>query len=80
MDPNEAFHLVRTIIANEFKVDVSAITSETVAGDIAGWDSFSHCNLIMAIEARLGCTLPFDELLEAANVEALSRIVERAAP
>jgi len=80
MEPNRAFELVRTTIADEFRVDASTVTTETVASDVDGWDSFSHCNLIMAIESRLGCALPFDELLEAGNVGELSGIVERAAP
>lgn len=80
MEPNRALDLVRTTIATEFRIEAATVTSETVAADVDGWDSFSHCNLIMAIESRLGCTLPFDELIEAGNVGELARIVERAAP
>ncbi|MFM1988715.1 MAG: Phosphopantetheine attachment site [Pseudomonadota bacterium] len=80
MERDRAFELVRTTIATEFRVEESLVTAETVASDVAGWDSFSHCNLIMAIESRLGCSLPFDELLEAGNVGDLCDIVEKAAP
>lgn len=75
-----AFDLVSAIIANEFNVSVSTITPETVASDINGWDSFSHCNLIMIIESRLGFELPFEELLEAGSVGELSRIIEQVSP
>jgi acyl carrier protein len=78
MDLSQAFDLVRTVIAQEFKIDVLHVTQETVASDVAGWDSFSHCNLIMSLESRIGCVLPFDELMEAGNVGELSQIVRRA--
>jgi acyl carrier protein len=80
MDQSQALHLVRAVIAEEFKIDVLHVTQETVATDVAGWDSFSHCNLIMSLESRIGCVLPFDELMEAGNVGELSQIVSRAAP
>lgn len=30
------------------------VSSETTSNDISGWDSFSHINLIMAIEIYFG--------------------------
>ena len=56
------------------------IRPEMTAGDIEGWDSLSHVNLIVAIEARFAVKFSQKELLSFKNVGDLLAAVERKAP
>ena len=51
------------------------ITPETTAQDIEGWDSFSHINLIMAIEMKFHITFTQKEIYDFNNIgELVNRI------
>lgn len=78
MDQTRAFDIVAQTIAEEFRTDAAKVKPETVAGDVAGWDSFSHGSLIMALETKLNTSLPIDDLLEAANVGELVAIIAKS--
>jgi acyl carrier protein len=78
MNQQRAFEIVAQAIAEEFRIDAATVMLDTVAGDVAGWDSFSHGSLIMGLEAKLNVVLPIDDLLEAANVGELVAIVARS--
>lgn len=68
--------LVTKVIASEFGVDAAQITPATVAGDILGWDSFSHGSLILELENEIGTTLPLERTLELQTVGELARLIE----
>ena len=44
------------------------ISRDTAAKDIAGWDSFTHVNLIVAIEEAFGVAFTTREIGSFANV------------
>lgn len=44
------------------------ITPATTANDVDGWDSLSHVNLIVAVEANFGIRFTQKELLTFKNV------------
>ncbi len=46
------------------------------AKDVEGWDSFSHVNLIVAVEARFGIRFKQREILSFKNVADLMRCIE----
>jgi acyl carrier protein len=53
----------------------------TTANDIDGWDSLSHVNLILAIEARFKIRFTQKELMTLKNVgDLLGKIQEKMAP
>jgi acyl carrier protein len=52
------------------------IRADMTADDVDGWDSLSHVNLIVAVEARFGITFTQRELLTFRNVGDLARSVE----
>ena len=52
------------------------IRPEMVAGDIDGWDSLSHVNLILAVEREFGIRFTTGELLAFRNIGDLLRAVE----
>lgn len=45
-----------------------AVTADTVADDVPGWDSMAHIALVVEVECRFGITF------QAAEIEALQRV------
>lgn len=58
-----------------FDNDDITVTPEMTAGDVEGWDSLSHVNLIVAVEARFGITFSQKELLTFRNVGDMMRSI-----
>lgn len=56
------------IFREVFDNDEINITPETTANDIDGWDSLSHVNLIVTIEAKFGIRFSQKELLTFKSV------------
>jgi len=56
------------IFREVFDNDDINIAPETTANDVEGWDSLSHVNLIVAIEAKFGIRFSQKELLSFKNV------------
>lgn len=79
MTRDQALAVISQAIASQFDIAADSVTESTVALDVAGWDSFSNGLLIMAIEEKTGCPLPFDELVEADNVGAMADILVKNA-
>ena len=77
MTSNLAFRIVSRAIAQQFNIACETITAETVALDVAGWDSFSNGLLIMAMEDAAGRPLPFDDLAAADNVGEMAVIIAK---
>ena len=53
------------------------ITPATTANDVDGWDSLSHVNLIVAVEAGFGIRFNQKEILTFKNVGDLLNCIER---
>ncbi len=64
------------IFKEVFDDDEIRITADTTSDDIDAWDSFSHANLIVTIEERLGIRFEMQELLSFRNVGDLMRCIE----
>jgi len=64
------------IFQHVFDDETISISPETTANDIDGWDSLSHVNLIVAVEAQFGIRFTQKELLTFKNVGDLLRSVE----
>ena len=52
------------------------ISREFTADDVEGWDSLSHVNLIMAVEAKFAVRFTKKELLRLRNVGDLHDAIE----
>ncbi len=66
---NDVFRMV-------FDNDTIQIEPEMTANDIDGWDSLSHVNLILAVEARFKIRFTQKELLTLRNIGDLLRVIE----
>jgi acyl carrier protein len=78
MSRDIAFDLVARAISNQFGISQSSIRETTVAADVAGWDSFAHSNLLMALEVTLPRPISLHSWLEAENVGDLVRLVSKS--
>ena len=56
------------IFCEVFDDDEIRISPEMTANDVDGWDSLSHVNLIVVIEAKFNITFSQKELLTFKNV------------
>ena len=54
-----------------FGDDVTSLKDSDGIGNIPGWDSAGHLNLIMAIEAEYGVQFDIEEMDSLTNVAAL---------
>lgn len=64
------------VFAEVFATDV-ALTAQTTADDVEGWDSVANIALIFTIEQRFGVQFTDAELGGFANVGDLERSLER---
>jgi len=66
------------IFREVFDDDSIRIAPEMTAGDVDGWDSLSHVNLIMAVEMAFKVRFSQKELLPLKNVGDLVRLIDTA--
>lgn len=64
----ELLEKMNEIFCEVFDDDAIRITPEMTANDVDGWDSLSHVNLIVAIEAKFNIKFNQKELLTFKNV------------
>jgi len=64
------------IFREVFDDDDIIISPEMTANDVDGWDSLSHVNLIVSIEARFKIKFTQKELLTFKNVGDLMKSIE----
>lgn len=60
-----------------FGNDTLLLTPDMTADDIEEWDSFSHVNLILAIEIEFGIEFDQNEAMNFENVGALETAIEQ---
>ena len=53
-----------------------AITADTVAADVPGWDSMAHIALVVEAECRFGITFRTTEIEALRRVGDLVRLIE----
>ena len=71
----EVKNKIKQIMSKLFKVDSSFITSETVLGDIDGWDSLQHMNLVATLEDEFGIEIDEDEYEEMVSFRMIYSVV-----
>jgi acyl carrier protein len=65
--------LFRTV----FMDDGLMLTDQTTAGDVPGWDSVTHINLMFAIEEAFGVSFAGNELAEFKNIGEMKAFLEK---
>jgi acyl carrier protein len=72
----DSFARLEKVFRVVFDDEALAIRPETTANDVDGWDSLSHVNLIVAVEAEFSIRFTQREVLTFRNVGDLHRCVE----
>jgi acyl carrier protein len=68
-----------SVIADVFSADPAAITRETVADDVDGWDSLAHTVLMMRLERVFAVRIDEAIASGAGNVGELADAIARLA-
>jgi acyl carrier protein len=77
VDKAEVLSQVRDILADVLDLPDLAVTEQTTAEDVEGWDSFNHINIVVAIESKFGIKFHTAEVEELRNVGDLVELVEK---
>lgn len=72
MESNEILARLSEIAADHFDLPGLRLTAETTAGDVPGWDSLAHIQLLMMIENAFGVRFKASEVSSFANVGQLA--------
>jgi len=68
------------VFQNVFNDETLALTDETTAYDVPGWDSIAHINLMFSIEQSFGVQFNGNELAELKNIGELKNLLKRKKP
>ncbi len=71
-----SIQIVQNIFDEIFGEHSIPLEPETTAHDILGWDSFSHINLILALEGTFKITFTPQEMAHMANVGSLISVLQ----
>lgn len=74
---NDPWKELCTVFQMVFDNPQIVINEKTTASDIAGWDSFSHMNLIAAIEDHFKIEFSFPETMNFQNVGELMDTLQK---
>ncbi|MGA2536910.1 MAG: acyl carrier protein [Terracidiphilus sp.] len=77
MQNSEIYAKLTEIFCDLFDTPSIALSPDTTAADIPGWDSFNHINLIISIEAEFRIKFQAAELEAMHNVGALVDRIEK---
>jgi len=76
MTDEEILSQVAEIVRDVIGDDAVVLTMNTVAQDVAGWDSMAHINIIVAAEQKFGVKFKTASLEEAQNTGDLVRLIK----
>lgn len=75
MDP--IYDDLNEIFRDVFGDDAISLTPSTTAADVAGWDSFNHINVVVAVESRFGIKFSTAEVERLRNVGDMATLIAR---
>jgi acyl carrier protein len=70
------FEKLNGIFRLVFRDNTIQIKPEMTANDIEGWDSFTHVNLIAAVESGFKISISVNEIMEIKDIGDLHRVIE----
>lgn len=63
------------IISDVFGVPLEEVSEESSPDTIENWDSLSHLNLILSLEAEFGVSLSPEDVMEMLSVQLIGTIL-----
>ena len=76
MTRQEIFEKLNEVFSDVFDEDV-ALTPETTAADISGWDSLTHITLISEVEDAFGIKFTMKDVLGMKNVGEMAHMIQK---
>lgn len=71
---------IHRVVADVFGIPRESVTAEMSPDTLPSWDSLSHINLVVALEAECGISLSPEDAMEMLSVGLIETIlVERSA-
>ena len=68
---------IRKVIAEVLGINSSVLSEDTTIGDLPGWDSFHHLQIISNIEQKFGFQFNADDLISFGNIKDIVNAVEK---
>lgn len=75
METTELLEILNEIFRKVLKKDDIALTEDTTANDVDGWDSLTNMVLITEIENKFGVRFTFRDIVKLKNVGDLCRTI-----
>lgn len=73
---DKLFNGICQAFAGAFNTDPKTISLESEPGDIAGWDSMGHVQLVAELEKVFSVSLEVDEVMEMEDVASIIRVLK----
>lgn len=73
---NQVPSRLSSVLADVFGASADAITLETAAGKLEGWDSFGHLQAVLALETEFGVQFDPARIPELTTVAKLKTYLE----
>ena len=80
MGEDEILEQVQAVVADQLDRDDVALTMNTVAASVDGWDSLAHVRIMIAVEEEFGVRFDMSEITSLGNVGDLVRLIEAKQP
>ena len=72
---------VRELVARVIGTPIEAIDDESGPDTVPGWDSFSHIDLALSLEAEFGISFTAEELMDLVSVRIIKLVLhEKGVP
>ena len=76
MERKELFERLNEVFRDVFDDESISVEEDTTAGDIAGWDSLMHINLLAAVEDEFDVKFNMKDVLGMKNVGEMADLIE----
>jgi acyl carrier protein len=79
MEKAEVYSKLAAVFQDVFDEDDLALTPQTTADDVDGWDSLSHIRLVLAVSKAFGVKFSASEIGGLKNVGEFAELIEKKA-
>ena len=79
MEKAEVYSKLTGVFRDVFDEDDLALTPQTTAEDVDGWDSLSHIRLVLAVSKAFGVKFSASEIGGLKNVGEFADLIEKKA-
>ncbi|SIO35260.1 acyl carrier protein [Bradyrhizobium erythrophlei] len=79
MEKAEVYSKLTGVFRDVFDEDDLALTPQTTADDVDGWDSLSHIRLVLAVSKAFGVKFSASEIGSLKNVGEFADLIEKKA-